>query len=54
MLASADPPIHLRQRRLLQNLFSPRYTRSFDGFVRAVLDLRESIGVPHTLVGLKV
>jgi alcohol dehydrogenase class IV len=26
----------------------------FDGFVRAVLDLRAEIGVPHTLAGLKV
>ena len=26
----------------------------FDGFLQAVLDLRESLGVPHTLEGLKV
>jgi alcohol dehydrogenase class IV len=26
----------------------------FDGFLRAVLDLREKTGVPHTLTGLKV
>jgi alcohol dehydrogenase class IV len=26
----------------------------FDGFLRAVLDLRAEIGVPHTLEGLKV
>jgi alcohol dehydrogenase len=26
----------------------------FDGFLRAVLDLRTEIGVPHTLAGLKV
>ena len=26
----------------------------FDGFLKAVLKLREAIGVPHTLAGLKV
>ena len=26
----------------------------FDGFLKAVLELREEIGVPHTLAGLKV
>jgi alcohol dehydrogenase len=26
----------------------------FDGFLKAVLKLREEIGVPHTLAGLKV
>lgn len=29
-------------------------TGGFDGFLRAVLDLRSEIGVPHTLQGLKV
>jgi alcohol dehydrogenase class IV len=29
-------------------------TGGFDGFLRAVLDLRAEIGVPHTLEGLKV
>jgi len=38
MLASADPPIHLRQRRLLQNLFSPKYTRSYEDYVTALAD----------------
>ncbi len=38
MLASADPPIHLRQRRLLQNLFSPKYTRSYEDYVRRLAD----------------
>lgn len=34
MLVSADPPLHMRQRRLLQNLFSPRYITDSHDFVR--------------------
>jgi alcohol dehydrogenase class IV len=51
VLAFNRPAIEARIGRAAAYLGMPD---GFDGFLRAVLDLRAEIGVPHTLEGLKV
>jgi alcohol dehydrogenase class IV len=51
VLAFNRPAVEQKIARLAAFIGVPG---GFDGFVKAVLDLRKQVGVPHTLAGLKV